>query len=183
MILIHTRAGGRPRTKGSLKVYCRKDRAHTIHLEEEVAESKKWRTVVARAVRQAQMETHGKLLQYTGAVEVRLVFFFPREESVNGGPIPTHSTEWPIHITLGDADKLARNVLDALSMPKKRAQAVVCSGLIQDDSQVVSLSVAKFWTDAGREPGVQILVMDVDSPEETLGVEGEIIRSALEFRE
>ncbi len=182
MILIHTRAGGRPRTKGSLKVYCTRGRDHKIHLEEEVAESKKWRTVVARAVRQAQMETHGRILQHEGPVEVRLVFFFPREESVAGGPIPTHATQWPIHITLGDADKLARNVLDALSMPKRRAQAPVCSGLIADDSQVVLLSVAKFWTAADREPGVQLLAMDVDSPEEMLGVEGEIIRSALRVR-
>lgn len=183
MILIHTRAGGRPRTKGSLKVYCTKGRDHKIHLEEEVAESKKWRTVVARAVRQAQMDTHGKLLQYPGPVEVRLVFFFPREESVAGGAIPTHQTEWPTHITLGDADKLARNVLDALSMPRHRRDAPVCSGLILDDSQVVVLSVAKFWVPEGREPGVQLLVMDVDSPAEHLEIEGEVIRTGLEFRE
>lgn len=188
MILAHFRAGGRPRTKGSLKVYCTKDRRHTIHLEEEVAESKKWRTVVARASRAAQAETHGGFLKYAGPVEVRLVFFFPRDLSTAQGvepgtPVPTHSTEWPTHITLGDADKLARNVLDALSAPTKRAQAPVCSALILDDSQVVQLSVAKFWVPADREPGVQVLVMDVDPPEETLAVEAEVWRSALEFRE
>lgn len=168
MTIAHFRAGGRPRTKGSLKVYCRKDRAHTIHLEEEVAESKKWRTVVARAARQHQVDSYGKLIRYPDPVDVRLVFFFPREEAVAGGPIPTHSTEWPTHITLGDADKLARNVLDALSMPKKRAQAPVCSGLILDDSQVVLLSVAKFWVPEGREPGVQVLVLPVDTPDREL---------------
>lgn len=183
MILIHTRAGGRPRTKGSLKVYCTKGRDHKIHLEEEVVESKAWRKVVARAVRQAQMDTHGRILQHAGPVEVRLVFMFPRTEAVAGGPIPTHATEWPTHIKLGDADKLARNVLDALSMPKERKHTPLCSGLIQDDSQVVVLSVAKFWADPAREPGVQILVMDVEDVETHLGIEGEIIRSALEFRE
>jgi Holliday junction resolvase RusA-like endonuclease len=182
-ILIQARAGGRPRTKGSLKVYCVRDRKHTIHLEEEVAESKKWRVAVARAVREAQLATHGKLLEYPGPVEVRLVFFFPRQEAVAGGPVPSHATEWPTHITLGDADKLARNVLDALSAPTKKAQIPLTSALIVDDSQVVSLSVAKFWSTPDREPGVQILVMDVDPPEPTLEVEGEIWRSALEFRE
>lgn len=173
MILIRARVGGRPRTKGSLKVYCRRDRSHTIHLEEEVAESKRWRTVVARAVREAQLERHGKILQYAGPVQVRLVFSFPRKESAaGGGPIPTHSTEWPTHITLGDTDKLARNVLDALSMPKNRAQTPVCSGLILDDSQVVLLSVAKLWATEDREPGVWILVRDVDSPDALLDVGG-----------
>lgn len=184
MILIHTRAGGRPRTKGSLKVYCVRDRKHTIHLEEEVDQSKTWRAGVAKAVREAQMKEHGKLLGYEGPVEVRLVFFFPRTQSVEGGPVPTHATEWPTHITLGDADKLARNVLDALSAPTKKSQLPLTSGLILDDSQVVQLSVGKFWVpDDGREPGVQILVMDVDPPAATLEVEGEVWRSALEFRE
>lgn len=167
-IVAHFRAGGRPRTKGSLKVYCTKSRDHKIHLEEEVAESKKWRTVVARASRQHQLQDGGTFRRYAGPVEVRLVFFFPREESVAGGPIPTHATEWPTHITLGDADKLARNVLDALSAPTKRAQAPVTSALILDDSQVVQLSVAKFWVPAGREPGVQVLVLEVDTPEREL---------------
>lgn len=165
-VLANVWVGGRPRTKGSLKVYCVQNRAHSIHLEEEVAESKSWRKSVARVLREQQIEQHGKLLGYAGPVEVRLVFFFPRTESVNGGPVPSHDTEWPTHITVGDADKLARNVLDALSAPKDRsaAKGALCSGLIMDDSQVVLLSVAKFWVTADREPGVQILVMDVENP-------------------
>lgn len=168
MTLAHFRAGGRPRTKGSLKVYCTKSRDHKIHLEEEVAESKKWRTVVARASREHQLDVAGVFRRHSGPVEVRLVFFFPRDESVAGGPIPTHSTQWPTHITLGDADKLTRNVLDALSTPTKRAQAPVTSALILDDSQVVDLWVAKFWVPADREPGVQVLVMPAQEPEAAL---------------
>lgn len=182
-ILIQARIGGRPRTKGSLKVYCVRDRKHTIHLEEEVDQSKTWRAAVAREIRQAQIEQHGRLLGYAGPVEVRLVFHFPRTESVTGGPVPSHDTQWPVHITLGDADKLARNVLDALSAPTKRSQIPLTSGLIVDDSQVVLLSVAKFWSTADRDPGVDILVMDVDAPTEMLEVEGAIWRTDLEFRE
>ncbi len=163
-VLAHVKVGGRPRTKGSLKVSCLRNARHTVRVEEEVAESKAWRTTVARVLREAQLREYGKLLKYAGPVEVRIVFHFPRDESVNGGSIPSHDTEWPIHITLGDADKLARNVLDALSAPKKRDQFWGCSGLIADDSQVVLLSVGKFWVNANTEPGAQILVTDVDDP-------------------
>lgn len=168
-ILAEFRAGGRPRTKGSLKVYCTKGPGHKIHLEEEVTESKDWRKVVARASREWQLERYGSFLRYPDPVEVRLVFHFPRDLEVRAGEltgniIPSHATLWPTHITLGDSDKLARNVLDALSMPAKRSQAPLCSALIEDDSQVVKLSVAKFWSGADREPGVDVLVMDVDHP-------------------
>lgn len=162
-VLIEARAGGRPRTKGSLRVFCQKNRAHTVHIDEEVAESKTWRAKVALELRHAQIEKYGKLISWPGPVEVRLVFFFPRTESVAGGSIPTHDTDWPTHITLGDADKLARNVLDALSTPRKRSEMWGCSALLADDSQVVSLSVGKFWTTGDHAPGVQILVSKVEA--------------------
>lgn len=162
-VLLAVKVAGRPRTKGSLKTYCMKDRRHTIRTEEQVAESVSWRKAVARAVREAQLARGGAILAWPGPVEVRLVFHFPREQSVNGGPILTHQTEWPTAITVGDADKLARNVLDALSMPAKKADAAKCSGLIKDDSQVVMLNVAKFWVSGDTGPGVDILVMTVES--------------------
>lgn len=167
-VLAHVRVGGRPRTKGSLRVSCLRNARHTVRVDEEVAESKAWRTAVARVLREAQLREHGKLLNYPGPVEVRLVFHFPRDESAGGGFVPSHQTEWPTHITVGDADKLARNVLDALSAPKKREQFWGCSALIADDSQVVLLSVGKFWVNADTEPGAQILVMTADSPEAEL---------------
>lgn len=174
-ILADFQAGGRPRTKGSMKPKCTRDRKHTVYLEEQVEESKSWRRRVARACREWQLAHHEKFLQYAGPVEVRLVFFFPRTLAVSEGigtglPVPTHATLWPTHITLGDADKLARNVLDALSTPKDRDDAPVTSALILDDSQVVKLSVAKFWSTADREPGVQVLVMTVEEPDLELPV-------------
>lgn len=171
-VLIEAQVSGRPRTKGSLRVFCQRNRAHTVHIDEDIQESKTWRALVALQLREAQLAKYGKLISYPGPVEVRLAFFFPRDESVNGGPIPTHDTVWPIHIMLGDADKLARNVLDALSTPKKRSEMWGTSALLADDSQVVSLSVGKFWTTADNGPGVQILVMTVEQdPEEVAAVE------------
>jgi len=160
-VLISLRVGGRPRTKGSMNPICTRDAKHTVYLDEDITDSKPWRKRVARALREAQLAEGGTFWQYAGAVEVRLVFFFPRTEAAAGGPIPSHATEWPIDIKIGDVDKLARNILDTLSTPKKRSEMEGCSALILDDSQVVLLSVAKFWTDADSEPGVQILVLKV----------------------
>jgi Holliday junction resolvase RusA-like endonuclease len=95
------------------------------------------------------IDTTGGLWDIQEAVEVRLVFFFQRQESVNGGPVPTHDTQWPTAITLGDADKLTRNVLDALTD----------SRMIRDDSLVTHLMVAKMWVPEDMAPGVQVLVM------------------------
>lgn len=167
-VLLTAQAAGRPRTKGSLKTYCMRNRTHTIRYDEEVAESKSWRKTVARALREAQLAQHGRLLSWPGPVEVRLVFFFPREESVAGGNWPTHDTVWPTAITLGDIDKLTRNVLDAMLTPARKQGADLCSALLADDSQVVSLAAGKFWTTEHHEPGVQILVMEMEDHPETV---------------
>jgi len=169
MILADFRVNGRPRTKGSLKTYCMKDAKHTVRVQEEVAESKSWRMRVARASREYQLAEFGALRQFGGAVEVRIVMWFPREQAVNGGPIPSHDTPWPVAITIGDVDKLARNVLDALSLPTKRAHIPLTSGLIRDDSQVVSLAVLKFWETEENPAGMWILVTDVTEKAEGIG--------------
>ena len=151
---------GRPRTKGSLKTYCMQNRTHTIRHEEQVAESKPWRAKMARALREVQLATSGRLLQHTGAVEVRLTFWFPREDSVSGGVWESHDTPWPTAISLGDADKLTRNALDAMLTPTKRDGMELCSALLADDSQVVGLTVWKFWEDDSNPAGVRILAME-----------------------
>lgn len=166
-VLLAAKIGGRPRTKGSMKPMCTRDAKHTVHLKEQVTDSPKWRRMVARGLREAQIEQHGRLLKHGGPVEVRLVFFMPREESVSGGPIPSHDTEWPIAITVGDIDKLTRNVLDAMLTPAagtSRGELPKYGALLADDSQVVLLSVGKFWVPEGCDPGVQILVLHVTDP-------------------
>ena len=161
-VLLAAKVTGRARTKGSLKPICTRDRKHTVYLSEQVQDSGAWRKLVARRLREAQLAQHGEFLRYAGPVEVRLVFFMPRTAAVAGGPIPTHDTEWPTAITVGDIDKLTRNVLDAMLTPKDKAEAVKCSALLADDSQVVLLSVGKFWVPEGEEPGVQILVLKTE---------------------
>lgn len=155
-ILIQARAYGRPRTKGSLRGVCTRNRSHTIHYSEEVEDSPRWRKIMARALREAQLAEYGRLLQHEGPVKVTLNFPFARPDGAIG------QLPFPTHITLGDLDKLTRNALDALSTPKKREQFESCSALLADDSQVVRLDVAKWWASEDIRPGVHIIVETVE---------------------
>lgn len=131
---------GRPRTKGSLKHWCMKDRAHTVRVEEQVKDSKAWRIKIASHVQRQMLQDHGSMIKFPGPVELRTVYFFCREdEDLPREPYPTA-------ITVGDLDKLDRNVGDALTS----------SGLIKDDKLIVHGPRGKFWA---AQCGVQIMVL------------------------
>jgi Holliday junction resolvase RusA-like endonuclease len=116
---------GVPRTKGSL------DRRM-----QDTPASKRWRALVAAEVaRDARMRDgtpthHG--LNYAGPVAVRCVFV--RADGV------------------GDIDKLARCVLDALTD----------SRVIADDVQVASLDCVRVSSIPGRTDGVFVVVRSAD---------------------
>lgn len=156
-ILAMFRVDGRPRTKGSLKAVCTRSRSHAIRYQEEVKDSSRWRRMVALAAQRHQREVHGGLLGLKDPVEVRLVAYFERQLSraagcPDGVVIPSHRTDFPIDIHLGDADKLARNVGDALTD----------SGLIRDDSQIADFLISKRWATPEHPAGVEILVMTAE---------------------
>jgi Holliday junction resolvase RusA-like endonuclease len=156
-ILAMFRVDGRPRTKGSLKATCTRNRSHTIRYQEETKDSSRWRRTVALACQRHQKAMWGKLLGRECAVEVRLVVYFDRQLSVaQGAPvgtvIPSHLGPLPTDIHLGDTDKLARNVGDALTD----------SGIIRDDSQITDFMVAKRWASPEHPAGVEVLVMEVE---------------------
>lgn len=165
-ILALFRVDGRARTKGSLKVYCMKNRAHSVKVEEEVAESKRWRRAVALAAQAQSREVWGTpTLGHAGPVEVRLAVYLPRQLSVakgqEGTVVPSHSTDFPTDIKLGDVDKLARNIGDALTD----------SRLILDDSQITDFLVAKRWAPLGMTGAAgwaEVMVMEAD-PAAALG--------------
>lgn len=170
MILANLTVTGRARTKGSLDAVRRPD--GSTYMRENNLQSKPWRAKVARACREYQLAEFGALRQFEGPVEVRCVFFLPRTESVNGGLVPTSATEWPTSIVTGDTDKLLRNVGDALLMPQRKADAPVTSGLIMDDSQIVSWFGLKIWCVPEYEAAqARILVRSADTPEITLADE------------
>lgn len=87
---------------------------------------------------------------YAGRIGVRIVSFL----QVPAQPKPAlrnwldHAMEWLVCKFSGDVDKLARNVLDALTD----------SGVIVDDAQVVDLFSHKRLAQPGMMPGQQIQV-------------------------
>lgn len=173
MILANLAVSGRARTKGSLDAVRRPN--GSTYMRENNPESKPWRAKVARACREYQLAEFGALRRFEGPVEVRCVFFLPRTESVNGGPVPTSATEWPTSIVTGDADKLLRNVGDALLMPKKKSEAPVTSALILDDSQIVSWFGLKIWCVPEYEAAqARILVVGATTPESSLAAERDV---------
>lgn len=90
-------------------------------------------------------------LRVPGPLSVRLVFALPRPASA-----PKTRRVWPSG-KVGDVDKLARTVLDALSD----------AGVWLDDAQVVDLHVVKDYPgpDIGQHvPGVRITVHRVGDP-------------------
>jgi Holliday junction resolvase RusA-like endonuclease len=145
-VIAQTWIGGRPRTKGSLNAYCSKGRDHKLIWREQVKDSKAWRLRMAGHLQREARAMYGpEHLLLEIPVELRLVYFFSREDE-------DRSTEpYPTAMTVGDLDKLDRNVLDALTS----------SGIIKDDRYVVRIMSEKRW---GKTPGVQVTLMQI--PEE-----------------
>lgn len=128
---------GVPRTKGSL------DRRM-----QDTPASKAWRSLLAEEFRRYARVHLGdgfEWFTYAGPVAVRCIF-------VRGDGI-------------GDVDKLARNVLDALTD----------SGVIGDDVQVVKLHCDRVSEAPGRGDGAFVLVATVaDDAQNAAGFSGEI---------
>lgn len=138
----------------------------TVRQVEEVAESKTWRAAVVNAVipviavPYGDEAEHWKLRQgypWTRPVGLALRFVMPKEDrhSLGGGR--------PVARRYGDVDKLTRNVLDALSVPKKKGD--LCAGLYQDDSLVCTLDVTKRFVNPAvpeDEAGVLITAWELE---------------------
>jgi hypothetical protein len=150
---------GRPRTKGSLRAWCTKGRAHKVHLEEETKDSSLWRAQMAKAAQVDHLERHGKLLNWGGPVGLVCHFLFMPTPEVLGGKltgraIPAHRTPFPTSIDLGDLDKLTRNLGDALED----------AHVIENDRLIVSLGIRKTWCPPGQPPGVIVELVAIEVP-------------------
>lgn len=124
---------GVPRPKGSMKEQGRG------HLVQSVKGSSAWGQAVAVAVR--KVWTAEPIL---GPVSVSLQFWFVAADwpgTYRMDPRPTGQS-------VGDLDKLERNVLDALTR----------AGVWKDDRQVVEMQSSKLWTQPLMKGGVLILV-------------------------
>jgi Holliday junction resolvase RusA-like endonuclease len=126
---------GLPKPKGSLRPVGRL--GQKARLIEQVDPKGVWKTAIkAEALKHVDGEP------YTGPVQARLSFYFPKPQK------PRHAQ--PTTRTSGDVDKLQRNVFDAL-------QTKSGAGLIQDDSQIVHVIAEKHYVNMNTpEPGIWI---------------------------
>jgi crossover junction endodeoxyribonuclease RusA len=131
---------GQPKPKGSMR-HVGKGR-----MVEQLAGSRPWR----EAVKYAALDAYAGPAAMTGPVAVDIAVTVAKPKSA-----PKTRRTWPSTRSSGDADKHARNVLDAL----------VDAAVIEDDSQVVELAVRKVYPaeapDALASPGAVITVRPV----------------------
>lgn len=98
-----------------------------------------FREAVREAIH-ADMAARGMTTSYPGAVGVQIIALFEppsRESARRRGPVTR---------AVGDSDKIARTVLDALHDPRREPgtkREIPDSALLVDDSQVVDLQVAE----------------------------------------
>ncbi len=133
--------GGRPRTKGSLKVITPRGRKPI--LIEDHAHSKPWRVKIVKAIKAKYPD-----IQPTSVpVQVVARFVFERT-GPSAGLLPWPTLNAGINAN-GDLDKLLRNLLDAL----QEAEVVL------NDCQVVDVQTSKEWAPEGIESGLYVTVI------------------------
>lgn len=133
--------GGRPRTKGSMKVITPRGRKPIM--VEDHAHSKPWRAKLVKAIKARYPD-----MQPTSApISINCDFYFERN-GPTAAVLPYPTLNAGVNAA-GDLDKLIRNLLDALQE----------SGMILDDCQVVSLISTKNWAGSLGEAGVHVTVL------------------------
>jgi len=136
-VLLDFWALGLPRPKGSLKPVGRiGQRARLI---EQVDPKKIWRGEVAKSAALAY-STWGLSESIDCPIGVNMTFIFPRPKKPK--------FDVPASRSVGDIDKLQRNVFDALQ------DAYV----ISDDALAISVCVEKAYAAVGEEPGVHVTI-------------------------
>lgn len=138
---------GAAKTKGSMEAQQPRGRGRAPRLVQSVEGSERWAALVAETARQAAWSAShsrppfgtGNVLQYPlrGHVAVSLRFWLPTDDVTK-----PHT---------GDVDKLARNVLDALTT----------AGVYADDVQVKDLAVEKYPARVRPGPGLLCKVWEL----------------------
>ena len=141
------RVSGLPIPQGHVRTVTKGGRTWSFHGSPGLAA---WREAITAV---AQDAMRGQPGPYDGPVEVVLTFHMPRPKShlrANGQVKPDAPT---FVTTRPDIDRLARSVLDAISVHP--------GPVLADDSKVVVLYAAKSYCAPGEGPGVTVLVSDL----------------------
>lgn len=140
-LITRTFIPGQPKTKGSMTPI------GNGRMTQTVPGSEQWARIVKYGV-QADRRNRGLTVPAQGAVSVDLVF------AIHPGAMAP-VVGLPVRARSGDVDKLARNILDALTE----------AGAIQDDVLVAKLSCVKIFSERS---GVAITVTELDDAEMAL---------------
>ncbi|MGZ0150680.1 hypothetical protein ACXJJ3_26720 [Kribbella sp. WER1] len=151
---------GDPRTKGSMKCIGKIGNRKHVLVEDQGAAVKKWRRIVDPAGDTLRELAGGVLACPLG---VELVFTLDRPAGVSVWDRP-----WP-HVRVGDVDKLARCILDALTVHHDRKTNTM-HGVLADDAVVCELLCRKVYPDTPdapdrlTRPGVVIRLYPITEP-------------------
>ncbi len=132
---------GNPKPKGSMKCIGRRGKvAHVLTEDDSSGDRKRWREAVATIADQARRR---RTLDVP--VKVHVSFYLERPANQygtgrNADIVKATAPAFPTGKTLGDLDKMQRNLGDAL----------VDGHLLADDSLIVDWIVSKRWADKGR---------------------------------
>ena len=126
---------GEPSTKGSMVCIGQVGKRAHVLIEQLGPAVKKWRRIVEPAGDKLRELAGGPLNHPIG---VELLFTLERPETV-----PLWKRWWPFTRGSGDIDKLARCVLDALTVPRKAPER----GVLADDAIVCELLCRKTYPD------------------------------------
>ena len=126
--------------------------------------TKPWReAIVGTLIRE---ELAGLMIADPVLVRAHFHFARPKAHLTTKGLLRPSAPTWPTSRALGDADKHARALLDALGSDAG-------AGLIGDDSQVVGLIVQKRYCRPGVQPHAEVWVSPMPEiprpPEEARG--------------
>lgn len=136
MLVLSFGVEGIPAPQGSKSAFVVNGRARLV--EASGKKHKLWRQQVTDAAREAATVNGHSAFPLDGPLEVRVRFFMPVPKTVKVGEF---------HAKTPDVDKLARSVLDSLTM----------AGVWCDDSRVSVLSAEKVYAHH-REPGCEVKV-------------------------
>lgn len=130
---------GRPVTQGSKQARAANGRAWVVDVNPKGLTA--WRHAVNDEARRAL----GGESMLTPPVHLEALFAIQPPQG-----LPKRRRTWPVGARSGDADKLGRAVLDA-----------VTGVLVADDAHVTRLVVEKDWAAPGMSPGVVVTVREV----------------------
>lgn len=134
---------GRPAPQGSIRAIVHKSTGRAVAIKDNNDRQKTWRA----DIREALLDDTGqpRIAFGDAAVAVELRFVMPR-------PASTPKRRTPPAIRKPDVDKLARNLLDALTS----------AGVVADDARVVRLVAEKRLAEIGETAGCHITITPLE---------------------